>query len=612
MRILLLTHSFNSLAQRLYADLRACGHTVSVELDIGDGVTQEAVALFAPDVLIAPFLKRAIAPSVYERVPCLIVHPGIAGDRGPSALDWAIERGESTWGVTVLQATGEFDAGPVWAERTFAMRAAAKSSLYRFEVTEAAVAAVADALARIPPARDRDAPRAPGAGPAPVPAVLWPGARGTPHPPMRQAQRAIDWMQDDTELIVRRIRAADGFPGVLDRLLDVPCCLFDAHAEPDPALYAAAAVPGTALARRNESVLVKTRDGAVWIGQVQRADGVPDDFKLPVLQAIPAASALPLVAEERRTAADEIDYQEADGVGWLSFDFYNGAASTAQCERLAGALAHACARPTRVLMLAGGADFFCNGIHLNVIEAADSPAEESWRNILAMDDVARAILECDDRMTVSLLRGNAAAGGVFLALAADLVWARAGAVLNPHYKNMGNLYGSEYWTYSLPRRVGAQGVDAVLGNRLPMLAESALHCGLIDGIVDVPSGSADALRECAREKARRLAAAPDWAERVRAKRRRREEEERRQPLAQYRARELEQMRRNFFGFDPSYHVARSHFVRKTPQSWTPRHLAVHRVGAPPAAAPFAPSPAASRGREDPVPEMLAGPLRDSD
>ena len=50
------------------------------------------------------------------------------------------------------------------------------------------------------------------------------------------------------------------------------------------------------------------------------------------------------------------------------------------------------------------------------------------------------------------MQGNAGAGGVFLALAADQVWARHGVVLNPHYKNMGNLYGSEYWTYLLPRR----------------------------------------------------------------------------------------------------------------------------------------------------------------
>jgi putative two-component system hydrogenase maturation factor HypX/HoxX len=37
------------------------------------------------------------------------------------------------------------------------------------------------------------------------------------------------------------------------------------------------------------------------------------------------------------------------------------------------------------------------------------------------------------------------------------------------------------------------------------------------------------------------------------------------------------MQRNFYGFDPSYHVARHHFVARKPQAWTPRHLATHRV-----------------------------------
>ena len=94
MKILLLCHSFNSLAQRLHVDLRERGHEVSVELDIHDSVTEEAVALFRPHLVIAPSLKRAIPASVWRRWRCLIVHPGVKGDRGPSALDWAILRGE--------------------------------------------------------------------------------------------------------------------------------------------------------------------------------------------------------------------------------------------------------------------------------------------------------------------------------------------------------------------------------------------------------------------------------------------------------------------------------------------------------------------------------------
>ena len=150
MKILLLTHSFNSLTQRIYVELARLGHELSVEFDIHDSVTEEAVELFEPDLIIAPFLKRAIPQSVYSKLPCLIVHPGPLGDRGPSALDWAILNGEKEWGVTVLQAVEEMDAGPVWAHRTFAMRKATKSSLYRNEVTTAAVECVLEAVEKFP------------------------------------------------------------------------------------------------------------------------------------------------------------------------------------------------------------------------------------------------------------------------------------------------------------------------------------------------------------------------------------------------------------------------------------------------------------------------------
>ena len=125
MKLLLLAHAFNGLTQRLHCALREAGHEVSVELDISDAVTEEAVALADPDLIVAPFLKRRIPESVWSVRPCLVVHPGPPGDRGPAALDWAVLRGDAAGGVTVLQATGDFDAGPVWAWRTFALHGGA-------------------------------------------------------------------------------------------------------------------------------------------------------------------------------------------------------------------------------------------------------------------------------------------------------------------------------------------------------------------------------------------------------------------------------------------------------------------------------------------------------
>ena len=556
MRILLLTHSFNSLTQRLFAELKTDGHAVSVEFDIADSVTEEAVALFAPDVIVAPFLKRAVPESVWREHLTLIVHPGIVGDRGPSALDWAIMNGEPDWGVTVLQAEAGMDAGPVWATRGFPMRPASKASLYRNEVTAAAVAGVREALDRVAGWRRGDW--------APVRPDRWPQARGQWRDPMRQPDRRIDWTRDDTATVLRKIRAADGFPGVADTLFGEPCHLFDARAG------SGQGAPGEVIGRRHGAVLRATVDGAVWIGHVKRG-GSDAPYKLPVTVAFAEATAgVPEVG-----ADEEIRYRESDDgrIGLLSFDFYNGAMGTDQCRRLEAAIREAGRRATQVLVLEGGRDFWSNGIHLNLIEAADSAADVSWDNIQAMDDVCLAILAMTDKRTVATLRGNAGAGGCFLALCADLVWAREGVVLNPHYKNMGNLFGSEYWTYLLPKRVGEARARSIMEDRLPLLAKDAESQGLIDACFgnDVSTFEAEVLKRVTV-----MAAEPGYAERLNDKKAARERDEAIKPLSAYRQEELQHMNRNFFGFDPSYHVARYHFVARTPLSWTPRHLAIHR------------------------------------
>ena len=105
MRILFLTHAFNSLTQRLFVELREKGHEVSVEFDVNDSVAIEAVELYHPDLVIAPFLKRAIPAAIWRKTVCFVVHPGIRGDKGPSALDWAITNGEESFrGMVLLDA----------------------------------------------------------------------------------------------------------------------------------------------------------------------------------------------------------------------------------------------------------------------------------------------------------------------------------------------------------------------------------------------------------------------------------------------------------------------------------------------------------------------------
>lgn len=562
MHILLVASAFNSLTQRVHAELRDRGHTVAVELALCDRPLPDAVRRHAPQLVVAPMLKTAIPREVWAAYPCFIIHPGPFGDRGPSSLDWAIQEGADQWGVTVLQADEEMDAGDVWASVACPVPPVGKSDLYRNEIADAALSAVLLAVERF--ASGAYTPRKQGGV----------HASDTPvriRPYLDQSVRRIDWAADCTRTVLAKLRAADSQPGVLDVLLGAEWYLHGGH--PEAGLRG---VPGELLATRTGAVCRATKDGAVWIPEVRRrrGPGQPPTFKLPAVQALgDRLPPLPELAAPRfadpsgRTWAG-ITYREEGSVGFLSFSFPGGAMTTAQCRRLLDAYREACTCPTSVLVLGGQRDFFSNGIHLNVIEAAEDPAAESWANINAMDDLVEAILTTTDRLVISAVAGNAAAGGVMLALAADEVWCRTGSVLNPHYRLMG-LYGSEYWTYTLPRRVGAVTAERLLSEALPLSAGSARDLGLVDRVVEC--GPQDFAAEVGRLAAR-LASLPGSRSRIAGKKAELDRQESSEPLAAFRERELARMRRTFDDPDAPYHALRRAFVRKERPSCTPPHL----------------------------------------
>ncbi|MFJ1844381.1 hydrogenase maturation protein [Streptomyces sp. NPDC088146] len=573
--ILLVASAFNSLTQRVHAELGDRGHVVAVELALPeesarDASLRRAVREFAPDLVVAPLLKTAIPREVWAAHTCLVVHPGPPGDRGPSALDWAIDEGADTWGVTVLQADEEMDAGAIWASATFPVPPVGKSDLYRNEVSDAALRAVHLAVERF--SSGTYVPRAQTGGDEEL--------RIRTRPYLRQEHRSIDWGSDSTEAVLRKLRAADSHPGVRDELLGGEWFLHGGHPE-----YELRGGPGELVAVRAGAVCRATTDGAVWIPELRprRRPGGPATFKLPAvtalagrLPALPECPA-PLFEEGREPGWSDISYREEGQAGFLSFSFPGGAMSTVQCRRLLDAYRLVCRRPTSVLVLGGGRDFFSNGIHLNVIEAAADPGEESWANINAMDDLVEAVLTTTDRLVVSALGGNAAAGGAMLALAADEVWCRSGAVLNPHYRLMG-LYGSEYWTYTLPRRVGAAAAERLTDRALPVSAEAAVRLGLADRTIacDAPSFAGEVTRLAAR-----IAASPAALSRIAAKKAVRDRDEAHRPLADHREQELAVMRRIFFDPRSSYHALRRAFVRKEPAPGRPAHAVPVPAGGSP-------------------------------
>jgi enoyl-CoA hydratase/carnithine racemase len=233
---------------------------------------------------------------------------------------------------------------------------------------------------------------------------------------------------------------------------------------------------------------------------------------------------------------------------------------------------------TSSIVLLGSADYFSNGIHLNVIEAADDPTAQSWRNLVAINEVVREILQTDSHVLVSALAGDPVAGGVLPALIGDYVVAREDIVVNPFYKGMGDLYLSEYWTYVLLRRVGRQIAVGLTGAPFtPVGAGHATRIGLLDDVF-----GATLARVLISPGARRAACRRGGCvqRRPEEKRRRREPYEPAKPLEAYRRQGLTRPHECFFGPDCSDHKARRRLATSSP----PRRRETTRRYARPTAA----------------------------
>ena len=546
MKILFLCTAHNSLSQRLYLELSSYGHDVSIEYALSDEAMLDAVSLFRPELVLCPFLTTRVPKRIYDNVLTLIIHPGPPGDAGPSALDWVImgddgliedpnqllsnlkanfsRPGRSHWGITILQAVEDFDAGPVWAFEQFPIDidqpGVTKSELYRGPVTRAAVSATRAAISRIQQAakgRELPSPCSPNLHADPEYGQLsvldqlpFQGGKTHHRSLLKAAQRNFDVARHTAQQISRRIRCADSQPGVLSKVFGVSLYIYGGIVDDNLSgrrPTSISGIPIKLLGIQNEAVCITTCDGkGIWITHVRRPKGKDPALwpKVPVISCLFELGILSSVQVKLLHWPSTCDwspsswktYQEVwvdfdvdenfNRTAYLHFDFYNGAMSTRQCSRLIGAMKYILSEstpsnPVHAVTLMGGS-YFSNGIALNVIEAAADPADESWHNINRINDVVHYILhELPARgiLTIAAVRGNAAAGGVALATACDIVIVGSSVVLNPAYRAVG-LSGSEYHTLSYVGRCGQGRATKILRAMTPMSPLQAQRIGLVD------------------------------------------------------------------------------------------------------------------------------------
>ena len=175
------------------------------------------------------------------------------------------------------------------------------------------------------------------------------------------------------------------------------------------------------------------------------------------------------------------------------------------------------------------------------IDADADAARESWRNINAIDDVVREIINTDDKVSVAALRNNAGAGGAIMPLACDMVCARGGVVLNPHYLTMG-LYGSEYWTYLLPKRVGQAMAHNLIEGCMPLLVSRAREIRMVDKVF---VEDWDVYHQSLQSECEAMTKDDIYFPMLEQKREKRATDEASQPLESYRSAELRKMKATF-------------------------------------------------------------------
>lgn len=461
MKILLIISSFNSLSQSVYCKLQELEHKVFIKFAISKELMIEAVKSIKPDIVFCPFLKQFIPSEIFENYPTFVLHPGIIGDRGHNSLDNAINDEVKQWGVVILKANELLDGGDIYSQVIFPLRICPKASLYRNEVTQATLKAMEEFLQNY---EDKNF--------IPTKQILNPI-----HKNLSQKNRKIDWGKDSTKEIIKKINMSDSAPGVLDEILGVKCYLFSVYEEDT-----LKGKPKELIAKRDGAICIGTIDASIWISQIKELGS----FKLPATYVLKdkikgiEEKRIPLVIEDDRKSFYELRVHRQDEIAYLYFNFHNGAMNSQQCIKLKYAIEYL-KEECKVLVLMGGDDFFSNGIHLNILEDSKKQGEDGWSNINAMNEAVKAVLQCDEIITVASFAKNSGAGGVFLGLACDFAVSKEGVIFNPHYKTMG-LSGSEYHTYSLPKRVGEQKAKELVENCLPINSNYAKKINMIDEV----------------------------------------------------------------------------------------------------------------------------------
>jgi methionyl-tRNA formyltransferase len=208
-----------------------------------------------PEVSVVVAYGHILLPEVLD-IPAegsINLHASLLPElRGAAPVHWAILRGHTKTGVTIMRMVEAMDAGPVLFQASEAIGPDETATELSTRLSEVGAEALVEALALL----------AEGA----VQEVEQDHSKATFAPKVNREMARVDWTRSATEL-GWHLRGLDSDPGAWSTLGGEPIKLFKPHPEPR---FVTGASPGAVVETDPEKgLLIACGEGALRVGEIQ-------------------------------------------------------------------------------------------------------------------------------------------------------------------------------------------------------------------------------------------------------------------------------------------------------------------------------------------------------
>ncbi len=230
----------------------ASGIEVFQPLTLKDPAVQERLRAVDAEVMVVAAYGLILPQAVLDlpRYGCLNIHASLLPRwRGAAPIQRAILAGDTETGVCIMQMEAGLDTGPVLLSDRLPLESDETAGSLHDKLADLGARLIVNALEKIP-----------------LPAVPQSDTGITYAAKIEKAEALLDWRLPAAE-IERKVRAFNPFPGAATVLEGVPVKIWRAVAVPG------GAAPGTVLAADRHGIVVACGDGALCLGELQKAGG---------------------------------------------------------------------------------------------------------------------------------------------------------------------------------------------------------------------------------------------------------------------------------------------------------------------------------------------------